>query len=88
MATNNETKKAFEYYKVSCGVDSIFGNWVVCQEADVINIEHKYPIFTTQVISESIDSRLEQMRDRIWFTSLEEEDFKLAYLRAEDIIEK
>ncbi len=34
-----KTLKVFEYYNVPSGIDSIYGNWAVSKEADIINIE-------------------------------------------------
>ena len=88
MTTDKEIKHVFEYYEVPSGVDSIFGNWVVSEDADVINVERKYPIYTQQVKSQSIDYWLDHMREKTWFNSPEEKDFIQAYERAEEILGK
>ena len=38
MATQDEIKDFPDYYEVKSGVDSVFGNWVVSKDADVINV--------------------------------------------------
>ncbi len=39
MATQDKIKDTFDYYEMKSGVDSIFGDWVVSKDADVINVE-------------------------------------------------
>lgn len=88
MPTDENIREVFEYYNVSSEVDSTYGNWVVSAEADVINVEKMYPIYTPQVKSENLDSTLEHMREKTWFNSSEEEDFRKAYERAQELLPK
>lgn len=86
MATNEKIKEVFDFYKVSSEVDSSFGDWVVSNEADVINVENMYPIYTPQVRAEGLDSWLDHMREKTWFNRSEEENFSKAYERARAIV--
>ena len=86
MVSEESIKEVFEYYNVQSEVDSNYGNWVVSTDADVINVEKKYPIYTHQVKSGSLDSWLDHMRKKTWFSRSEEEDFRKAYERAQELL--
>jgi len=88
MATQDKIKDTLDYYEVKSGVDSIFGDWVVSKDADVINVEKKYPIYTAQVKDSSLDSWMSHMSDKIWFDSQENADFQNAFERAKKILGK
>ena len=88
MATADKVKSVFEYYNVNSEVDSEFGDWVVSKEADVINVEKAYPIYTYRVENESVESWLDHMREKSWFDEVEDENFQKAYKRAEEILGK
>lgn len=88
MATVDKIKSVFEYYNVNSEVDSEFGNWVVSKDADVINVEKAYPIYTNRVKNEGVDSWLDHMRKKTWFDGVEDENFQKAYKRAEEILGK
>ena len=80
-------KEVFDYYNVTSGVDSIFGDWVVSDEADVINVEKYYPIYTPQVQSGNLDYWCEHLSKKTWFDASEERNFRKAYERAEEILQ-
>ena len=86
MATRDEIKNVFDYYEVKSEVDSEYGDWVVSNDGDVINVEKKYPIYTSQVENGSLNSWLEHMREKSWFDVHEDVDFQKAYKRAKEII--
>jgi len=86
MATFNKIKEVFDYYNIKSGVDSEYGNWVVSKDADVVNVERLYPIFTHQIESESVESWLEHLFEKTWFNTEEETNFRKAYKRAEELL--
>ena len=88
MATQEKIKGVFDYYKVPSGIDSEYGDWVVSEDADVINVEKMYPIYTKQVEAEGLDEWLEHLRMKTWFDATEENNFQNAYKRAENILGK
>ena len=69
-------------------MDSEFGNWVVSEEADVINVEKVYPIYTHQIQAEGVDYWLDYMREKTWFDNEEDSNSQKAYRRAEELIGK
>lgn len=86
MATKEQIRDAFDYYEVRSEVDSVYGDWVVSKDADVINVSKKYPIYTEQVKAEGLDEWLDHMREKTWFDSKEDNDFQEAYSRAKEIL--
>lgn len=87
MATKEKIKGVFDMYEVQSGVDSEFGNWVVSKDADVINVDKMYPIYTHQIKNSTLDGWLNHMREKTWFNAQEDADFQNAYERAKEIIE-
>lgn len=61
---------------------------MVSEDADVINVDKMYPIYTDQVKNENVVSWLEHMREKTWFDSEEDINFEKAYKRAEEILGK
>ena len=86
MATKDRIKEIFDYYEVKSEIDSEFGNWIVSKDADVINVEKMYPIYTHQVENNSLDNWLGHMRDKTWFDVQEGVDFQNAFERAKEIL--
>lgn len=88
MITKEKIKEVFDYFDIQSSVDSEFGDWIVSNNADVINVGKGYPIYTYQVEHKSIDDWLDHMRDKSWFDTTEESNFQKAYERAEEILGK
>lgn len=88
MATKDRIKDVFDYYEVKSEVDSEFGDWVVSKDADVINVEKAYPIYTNWIKTESVETWLDHMREKTWFDAEEDANFQKAYKRAEELLGK
>jgi hypothetical protein len=86
MATQDKIKETFDSYEVKSSVDSVFGDWVVSKDADVINVEKKYPIYAAQVENSSLDSWMSHMSEKTWFDFQENADFQNAFERAKEIL--
>lgn len=87
MSLKEKINEVFEYYNVPSEIDSTFGDWAVSKDGDVINLEHKYPIFTKQVQSTGIDEWVDHLTEKTWFDANEEKDLRKSYMRAEEILE-
>jgi len=72
--------RVLDYYEVKSGVDSIYGDWVVSKAGDIVNIERRYPIYSSQVRD---DRWLLHLRDKTWF---ERTSFLAAFHRACEIL--
>lgn len=86
MLSQEKINEVFEYYNIHSEVDSTSGNWAVSGDGDVINVEHKYPIYSWQVQSTTIEEWTEHLATKTWFNN-EQNDFKSSYARAEEILQ-
>ena len=87
MLSQEEINEIFDCYEVQSEVDSTFGDWAVSKDGDVINIEHKYPIYTKQVESTGVDEWVDHLAEKTWFNPNVENDFRNSYERAEEILQ-
>lgn len=86
MATAEKIKDVFDYFDVKSGVDSEYGDWVVSKDADVINVEKGYPIYTHQIESGNLGEWLNHMREKSWFDCMEDSDFQQAFNRVKELL--
>ena len=86
MTMKEKIKAVFEMYEVQSDVDSEYGEWVVSEDADVINVDKMYPIYTHQIINSTLEEWLSHLREKTWFNAQEDADFQEAYGRAKEIV--
>ena len=87
MIPQDKINEVFEFYNVQSDTDSVFGNWAVSKDGDVINLENMYPIYTYQVQSTGVDEWVDHLTEKTWFDANEEKDLRKSYMRAEEILE-
>lgn len=73
----------FHYYNIQSGIDSVFGNWAVSEEGDVVNSVYPYAILA---IHFKDTDWMAKMRTKIWFKPECEESLQKALVRANEII--
>lgn len=76
-----KVKDVLNYYGVDSGVRSVFGNWAVTNDGDLVNIIHMYPIYSHALSRVDVGFRLNLM-DKDWFDAEESIMFDLAYKKA------
>ena len=62
-----ETKKVleqFHYFNIQADIDSVYGNWAVSTDGDVVNCLYPYAILAIHF--RDVDW-LEKMKKKIWF---------------------
>ena len=69
-------KKILEGYDIQSEVDSIYGDWVVTKDGDLINIKWTYPIYSYEV---NHTHWLAHLKEKKWF---ERSSFMDAFNRA------
>lgn len=72
----------FHYFNIQSDIDSVYGNWVVSKDGDVVNCLYPYAILS---IHFEDANWLEKMKTKVWFKPECEEMLKLALNRARDI---
>ena len=79
---NNKIKEQFHYFNIQADVDSVYGNWAVSKDGDVVNCLYPYAILS---IHFNDSDWLEKMKTKVWFRPECEDSFKQALNRAKEI---
>ena len=78
-------KKQFHYFNINANVDSVYGNWAVSTDGDVVNCLYPYAILAIHFMD---TDWLEKMKTKVWFKPECKESLKQALERANEIIQK
>ncbi len=77
-----KAEEQLHYFNISCGVDSIWGNWVVSKEGDVVNELYPYAI---PCIHLQDREWMEYLQTKVWFKDVCRKDLEEALQRARKI---
>ncbi len=86
LITNMETNKVieqFHYFNIQADIDSVYGNWAVSTDGDVVNCLYPYAILA---IHFKDADWMGKMRTKVWFKPEFEEALKHALARAKELI--
>lgn len=75
-------KEQFHYFNIQADIDSIYGNWAVSDEGDVVNCLYPYAILSIHFYD---TDWLKKMKSKVWFKPECEEALKQALERAKEI---
>lgn len=78
----DKIKEQFHYYNIQAEIDSVYGNWAVSSNGDVVNFLYPYVIL---VIHLNDADWLERMKAKVWFRHECEDALKQALVRAKEI---
>lgn len=83
----NETKilEQFHYFNINAGIDSVYGNWAVSTDGDVVNGVFPYAILAIHLKDADW---LGKMKTKVWFKQECEGHLQNALDRAKSIIEE
>ena len=73
----------FHYFNIQADVDSVYGNWAVSTNGDVVNSLFPYAILA---IHFEDTNWMEKMKTKVWFKPECEDALKCALQRAKEII--
>lgn len=73
----------FHYYNIHAGIDSVYGNWAVSTNGDVVNCVYPYAILS---IHFGDTDWLNKMKSKVWFRPECEEALQKALKKAKEII--
>lgn len=73
----------FHYFNTQADIDSVFGNWAVSKEGDVVNSLYPYAVLA---IHFKDTDWMEKMKTKVWFRPECEETLSNALQRANQII--
>lgn len=80
---DNKIKEQFHYFNILADVDSVYGNWAVSSEGDVVNCLYPYAILA---IHFNDTDWLEKMKQKVWFKPECEEPLTQALNRAKVLL--
>ena len=80
----NKVLEQFHYYNIQADVDSVYGNWAVSTDGDVVNCLYPYAILA---IHFKDTDWIEKMKTKVWFKSECEEALYKALSRAKEILQ-
>lgn len=80
----DKVKEQFHYFNIQADIDSVFGNWAVSTEGDIVNSVYPYAILAIHF--KEADWQ-EKVKSKVWFRRDCEESLGKAIDRAGDIIQ-
>lgn len=79
----NKIKEQFHYFNIQAGVDSVYGNWAVSTDGDVVICHYPYAILA---IHYKDTDWMEKMKTKVWFKPECEVALSQALERAKQIL--
>ncbi len=78
----NKVKEQFHYFNIQSEIDSVYGNWAVSKDGDVVNSVYPYAILAIHLKD---INWLQKMRTKVWFKPECEDSLQKAIKRALEI---
>ena len=75
-------QEQFHYYNIQANIDSVFGNWAVSSNGDIVNSVYPYVIFAIHLKD---DDWMSILQSKVWFKTECESAFNQAFSRAMEI---
>ena len=72
----------FHYFNIQADIDSVYGNWAVSTDGDVVNCLYPYAILAIHLDD---TDWLKKMRTKVWFKPECEDALRQALDRAKEI---
>ena len=83
MSSQEKIIEQFHYFNIQVGIDSVYGNWAVSTNGDVVNIV--YPCVILSIHLADTDW-MQKMKSKIWYKAECEDNLRKALNRAEEIV--
>ncbi len=84
MENSNKIREQFHYFNIQSEIDSVFGNWAVSKDGDVVNSVYPYAILAIHFRD---TNWIEKMKTKVWFRPECEQDLQKALERAKSILD-
>ncbi len=84
MDNYNKIREQFHYFNIQSDIDSVFGNWVVSSDGDVVNSVYPYAILAIHFRD---TNWIAKMKTKVWFRPECEQDLQKALERAKSILD-
>lgn len=79
---NSKILEQFHYFNINSEIDSVYGNWAVSKDGDVVNYLYPYAILAIHLKD---TDWLEKMKQKVWFKPEFEDALRMALNRANEI---
>lgn len=79
---NNKVKEQFHYFNINSEIDSVYGNWAVSEDGDVVNYLYPYAILAVHF---NDTDWFDVIRNKVWFKPECEQSLKDALMKAKSI---
>jgi len=83
MSKEDKVLEQFHYFNIHANIDSVFGNWAVSIDGDVVNCLYPYAILAIHLKD---TNWIEKMKSKVWFKPECEETLIQALARAKELI--
>lgn len=83
MTDIDKIREQFHYFNIQADIDSVYGNWAVSTDGDVVNYLYPYAILA---IHFKDTDWMKKMKTKVWFKPECEESLSKALERAKTII--
>lgn len=80
---NRKVEEQFHYFNICADIDSVYGNWAVSKNGDVVNSLYPYAILSIHHFDCDWFTKL---RKKVWFKPECEVNLKMALNRAKEIL--
>ena len=80
--TTEKILEQFHYFNIHADVDSVYGNWAVSTDGDVVNFLYPFAILA---IHFNDTDWMEKMKAKVWFRPECEDALQQALCRAKEI---
>lgn len=85
MENENKIKEQFHYFNIKSDIDSVYGNWAVSKDGDVVNSVYPYAILAIHMYD---TDWLVKMKKKVWFKPECEDALRQALGRAKELHSK
>lgn len=79
----NKILEQLHYFNLKSSADSVFGDWVVTKDGDVVNYVYPYAIFASMVMEQDW---LLDIKSKVWYNKDTFSDIDNALKRAKEIL--
>lgn len=80
---NSKILEQFHYFNINSEIDSVYGNWALSKDGDVVNYLYPYAILAIHLKDTDWP---EKMKNKVWFKSDCEQSLKKAIYRANELV--
>lgn len=81
----DKVSEQFHYFNIHADIDSVYGNWAVSTDGDVVNCLYPYAILAIHLKE---NDWVKEMQTKVWFRPECETELVLALNRASTILSK